>query len=464
MVNSEDQPHPAAVEVPSDNDCLHPISYSSNMGPVPAFSLTTQKPPQSIQQGANSGLDCANLQSASGLPDDVHSCPPNGRRVRFDHQVHHNSDIDAKGSSPTDQSTFVDTPPKAIFPYENSNLSESDIDSRPGHGMQRQKEVEEVEEYDIGMLSPLPRSKHPTRRKVSFEKEVRAALERVPGGEITLQDRKKLMTMLGSYSAPVSAQVSPTLTPRTSLEGETRNGPTQGCKEPLRISPEELEKGVHAETVENGPREDRTHQTVTTEAHKLVRAHTQKCPQILQLDRKKSPRDLESGASSPVDEEMGIEQIRSGVLTTLLKLYNAQNPMPYNHQPSVPTSFAASGRTTPKWYNKNASCSVTSLVGFRPSSSSQTLTSSETHSGPSGGAPSDVRIPKTKRGPSGAISDMLNKFNKPSIAEEIKITIHIAKLLSRQKYVLKLCRALMLYGVSKDIQMHESMRKLRASE
>lgn len=451
MADSEDKLHRKAAELysESDSDGLHPISGSSDMGLVPTLSPATKDPPSSIQREASLSLDYADSQSTSGSSGDTNSSPSNGRRVRFDHNI----DTDTKGSPPTGQVlTLVDTPPRLmISPDGNSKLSGSYFDSHPGGEAQPLEEVGEVEEDNIGTLSPLPRASHPTTKRLIFGKEMWAALERIPRDKITLQDRKKLMNLLGSYSAPVSAQVSPTLTPRTSLEGETRNGPP-GCKGSLSMSLEDLEMDVHAEAAQDKPKEDRTHQTVTTEAHKLVRAHTQKGSQGLRFDRRKPSRDLESGASTPVDEEMDAEQIRSGVLTTLLKLYNAQNSTPHNHRSSVPTTPPVSGRTTPKWY-KSANCSVISLVGFGLTGSSQTLTSPESLGGSSGATPTDVRIPKSKRGPSGTISGMLNKFNKPSVAEEIKITIHIAKLLSRQKYVLKLCKALMLYGVSKDIQI-----------
>ena len=37
-------------------------------------------------------------------------------------------------------------------------------------------------------------------------------------------------------------------------------------------------------------------------------------------------------------------------------------------------------------------------------------------------------------------------MSRPKLEDEIRITVHIAETLSRQKYLLKLCRALMSYG------------------
>jgi hypothetical protein len=40
-----------------------------------------------------------------------------------------------------------------------------------------------------------------------------------------------------------------------------------------------------------------------------------------------------------------------------------------------------------------------------------------------------------------------NRLSKgPRLEDEIRITIHIAETLARQKYLVKLCRALMAYG------------------
>jgi uncharacterized membrane protein YjjP (DUF1212 family) len=40
----------------------------------------------------------------------------------------------------------------------------------------------------------------------------------------------------------------------------------------------------------------------------------------------------------------------------------------------------------------------------------------------------------------------MSKINRPRLEDEIRITVHIAETLSRQKYLMKLCRALMSYG------------------
>lgn len=55
--------------------------------------------------------------------------------------------------------------------------------------------------------------------------------------------------------------------------------------------------------------------------------------------------------------------------------------------------------------------------------------------------------PGAKRAASGnIIGSAYNKMTRPKLEDEIRITVHIAETLSRQRYLLKLCRALMSYG------------------
>lgn len=51
-----------------------------------------------------------------------------------------------------------------------------------------------------------------------------------------------------------------------------------------------------------------------------------------------------------------------------------------------------------------------------------------------------------KRSKSSELAAAFKRKNKPRMEEEIRITVHIAETLARQKYLIKLCRALMEYG------------------
>lgn len=268
------------------------------------------------------------------------------------------------------------------------------------------------------------------------------------------------MAMLGSCSAPASAQGSPVTTPRNSQVVGSRGGAAPENYHPCDISTLDLEKGLALDT---DPSDDtagsRPRPTTTTEAHKLVRAHTQRNSRRnalgMDLRRKKSTRDLESGASTPSGEGSGPshDQIRSGVLSSLLKLYN--NPNGSLGAASTPNSPPGSGISTPKWYSKSANNSTNSLAGLGLVGSNQALMAAGTPMSSRATSPSRARPPKYKRRSSG-LSGILKQIYSPkqNIADEIRITIHIAQILSRQKYVLKLCKALMLYGVSTSLRYY----------
>lgn len=195
------------------------------------------------------------------------------------------------------------------------------------------------------------------------------------------------------------------------------------------------------------------------EAHKLVRAHSRRYPSESLMMPEGQTSGLVSGQVSPTDRHRNDgyvsrpQQYRGGILSSLLKLYNQSQGAQSRRgsdastgSPSIAgTSLMSSGRTTPKlkgakWYNhKNQSQDT--LAGLIETSAIL-------------GAQGGVRTPKktTRPGPgkrtqSGRLIDAaVSRMSKPRLEDEIRITIHIAETLSRQKYLLKLCRALMSYG------------------
>jgi hypothetical protein len=202
----------------------------------------------------------------------------------------------------------------------------------------------------------------------------------------------------------------------------------------------------------------------SSEAHKLVRAHTRKHRSEAWKMSSGSRSGMASGQVTPNEEERFAEdfvprpqQYRSGVLSSLLKLYNAPSGSISRRGSDSSTedaSFAgtgtgsrgSSGTTTPrtkaaKWYNhKNQSYDT--LAGLVEASAIL-------------GAQGGIRNPKKKPSRPGIhkkthsgnlITSAISKMNKPRLEDEIRITVHIAETLSRQKYMLKLCRALMSYG------------------
>lgn len=203
--------------------------------------------------------------------------------------------------------------------------------------------------------------------------------------------------------------------------------------------------------------------TATSEAQKLVRAFTKKHRSTPSTSSLVPGSGLTTGRATPTEEKAFDEyqprpqQFRGGVLSDLLKLYNntstgyesrAQSRRSSLDSPeSVVPEGHGSGTTTPKtkhvkWYKqKDQSQSQDTLTGLIEASAklaspavALTPTSLKTRPGMGG------------RSHSGKLMGAAMSKMRPKLEEEIRITIHIAETLSRQRYVVKLCRALMLYG------------------
>ncbi|KAH7134211.1 hypothetical protein EDB81DRAFT_657568 [Dactylonectria macrodidyma] len=149
---------------------------------------------------------------------------------------------------------------------------------------------------------------------------------------------------------------------------------------------------------------------------------------------------------------------RGGILSSLLKLYNEDKPgagtssSGYNTpvtpgtphlspRPSPPTSRPGSSVGTPRSRSRTRPGSgLFNHHRSRHSTSSLALTelmkSSSMFAAPGSTEISDHWAEKLKR----------DKTPPPKKRDQIRITVHIAGIISRHKYLLKLCRALMLYG------------------
>ncbi|KAI9644101.1 hypothetical protein NHQ30_007453 [Ciborinia camelliae] len=209
---------------------------------------------------------------------------------------------------------------------------------------------------------------------------------------------------------------------------------------------------------------EKAKESSSTEAHKLVRSHTSKG----RKDAFKMPvprPGLVSGQVTPEDEHAIMEeyvprpqQFRGGVLSSLLKLYNAptngtmSSPVSRRNsdvgsEGTLPVSLGSSGVTTPKksakWYHQKSQSQDT-LAGL--------MEASAMLAAPAGGngtpKKKSMRPGMGRRTHSGRLIETAARqlAGRPRLEDEIRITIHIAETLSRQKYLLKLCRALMTYG------------------
>lgn len=126
---------------------------------------------------------------------------------------------------------------------------------------------------------------------------------------------------------------------------------------------------------------------------------------------------------------------RGGVLSQILKLHKgADVHSPRNNQSSS-SSKAGTGATTPdrrKWYDQNTSQDTLATL----------IQASTKLAGPAQ-PQSDSKKPRAQHKRNGS---MANRLSALWTQEETHVRGHIADTLARQAFILKVCRALMLYG------------------
>jgi hypothetical protein len=298
--------------------------------------------------------------------------------------------------------------------------------------------------------------------------------ERNTFSQATAQERAQRLATMISHSAPGSRTASIDVSPNSSppLRG---SGGIRLDDIPLIDLKERGHYDDSTDEDQDGP-SHRTRGTDTSEAHHLVRAMTRK--NFHNLHRVHALPGLLSGQVTPEEEQDPHhyvplpKQYRGGILSSLLKLYDQQGfgsavggampsgpgvqPHHYRergsrgHSTDSPTpvdSQNSSGKSTPKmkphkWYDKSPSQSTTSLAGLISSSNMMASPGSGFSTPPTWKG----KKPGMKDRKGSSISAAVQKMKRPRLEDEIHITVHIAEILSRQKYLIKLCRALMTYG------------------
>ncbi|KAI9705128.1 MAG: hypothetical protein M1836_006911 [Candelina mexicana] len=297
---------------------------------------------------------------------------------------------------------------------------------------------------------------------------------------------QQLSWMVGSSSAPGSRTGSRDPSPAPKSPGQSTG--IDG------IPMKDLEEGRYRYHDEDTDEDEEAptgsqNRSQTSEAHRLVRAITKKATNS--LFRSTGPPGLRSGQVTPEAERdpdyyvPQPSQYRESVLSSLLKFHNVRHDAnspnglgrKFNHIrhgssssiPSVTTTpggspDGSSGRGTPKekhdkWYYKSPNQSTSSLAGLVDSSSMLAAPGAAANSlGRKLKQRPAMHRPKSTGAISQASSHLKNKIGpKPRLEDEIRITVHIAETLSRQKYMLKLCRALMTYGAPTH-RLEEYMR------
>lgn len=211
-----------------------------------------------------------------------------------------------------------------------------------------------------------------------------------------------------------------------------------------------------SDLTDNGRKTDddrrRDQHNSTSEAHRLVREMTQ-----IHKGRRRRPRQAQptdSGRSTPADSDSELDtRFRrggGGILGNLLKLYGgaaanqSQGDLRQDHSRGNSTDQDSEGTRTPgwasppsgastprreklKWYKKNQNQSTSSLVG---AASNMSATGTPHHS-------NEMMSAAAKR---------RKQSGKPRLEDEIRVTVHIAEIIARQRYLMQLCRALMRFG------------------
>ncbi|KAH7155966.1 DUF1212 domain membrane protein Prm10 [Dactylonectria macrodidyma] len=198
------------------------------------------------------------------------------------------------------------------------------------------------------------------------------------------------------------------------------------------------------------------HHGLQQEAHNLVRAHTQRFGRGAQ-SHLSTQQTYDEERAAPVEVNDGIygdiysvpepQHYRGGVLSQLLSLYKPPEPSGHNRNRDSVASFSGftgqstpgtgSGSATPsrkKWYNQNRSQdTLVTLVG-----ASARLANPNT--------PGEDQKASGKKKPGHKRTGSSSRLSAFLQQEEVRITVHIAETLARQEYIIRLCRALMLFG------------------
>lgn len=231
------------------------------------------------------------------------------------------------------------------------------------------------------------------------------------------------LSQIGRVSIPSSAQTSPVLNSINPLDVCTvGSGHAQGGEV---VDVLDTREDIEITYTFKKP-EARFGIIVTKEASDLVRQHTQRGirpPQFLAgAGDTTEPR---SGVATPIafrneDYTQSPDHFRSGVLGNLLKLYNpphyegSRNHSNHGYSNSIASTVVgsptASGRTTPKWYNKSANTSTTSLGGLLAASGAAPATHGK-----------NARSKIKHRPHCSGVVEAIKTFSGKSLEEEIKV-------------------------------------------
>ncbi|KAB8290807.1 hypothetical protein EYC80_008444 [Monilinia laxa] len=455
-----------------------PTSESNNEdNPITYTELASAEisPSGSVDESAvNSGMNSA----AASRPNSPGGNPPKNRgRVRFNATNEANDSenkkslhpLRDKSLSPLGRSQQIQLPKSAKYTPSHSRNNSSNSLMRFTPDKEKENPFTDLAAINNSPSTPMAVSKprpsvlrnNPGGGYKAELSDVEESNEKTFSALAAQSRAQRIASLVGSHSTPNSR--------RNSFDDDADDQPSPRPRNPgglpvriddIPLVPMGSRPYDGAESDEDIQKE-KTKESSSTEAHKLVRSHTSKG----RKDAFKMPvprPGLVSGQVTPEDEHAIMEdyvprpqQFRGGVLSSILKLYNSppngamSTPVSRRNssESTLPVSLGSSGITTPKksakWYHQKNQSQDT-LAGL--------MEASAMLAAPAGGAGTPKKRPARpgmgKRTHSGRLIETAARqlTGRPRLEDEIRITIHIAETLSRQKYLLKLCRALMTYG------------------
>ena len=309
------------------------------------------------------------------------------------------------------------------------------------------------------------------------------------------QDRaERLSRMMGSHSAPATRTASPLRSPPPSppLGSPPPSPPLEGQAPPLDLDSIPMGKlqsrrtyGIDDETTDDEEK-NKMHSSRKKRRpfHGFIDAATRLVTRIGPEQDGTShispPATPRSGQVTPVQDRTADyvprpQEYREGLLSSLLKLYNTQglgsalshNPVGDVAPPSSDRRHSAgesmlgsetgelspssSGTTTPrgkrhKWYKNQHASSTGSISNLVHSTTVLAHPGGSPATAPSGQATPVQRPTPLRRGSSSALDLFLGRKKAQKHDQSIHIQFHIAETMTRQAYLMKMCRALMNYG------------------
>ncbi|KAK3309838.1 uncharacterized protein B0T15DRAFT_389207 [Chaetomium strumarium] len=332
-------------------------------------------------------------------------------------------------------SPFHATPsePQIVAPqdYFSFRPSPSSAGSTPlnGDDPAKRDSFDKDELYaSVSRMLSAPSRPRPVLRKPTTAPTSGDVLPAPHKSEVEAKNRAdRLAYSVGTSSVPVSRRGSVDSDTGTSFDRDALLDGSSAHMAPDLLTPADAE--------DLGPRAE-----AQFEAEKIVRRHTRhQSPLIRPFDPSRS------GTATPVDHDLEYvprpEKYRGGILGSLLRLRagpDERYASPYSSAISTPTSSPPVSRSsTPKPDGRRRpwrSHSSNTLAGLMESSLNLAVP----------GSSKDINeaVEKVKQE-----VEKSKKSSKPKKkVDEYRIKIHIAEIISRQTYLLKLCRALMVYG------------------